>query len=193
MGQNFGPNPASGQFYPSAIQGNLYSGGNQAAVATAFTAGVPTAYTGGLVLANPLASGVNLIIQRVQAAFVVAQTNAAVISLGVGYSADALAGTLTVVDSINANPASANEATGILYSSAAITLPAAPYLARIIGSVDTGALTTGVDSASLALDVQGSIVLRPGGFACFLSSATGTASSFFGSFFWLELSAGATA
>jgi hypothetical protein len=192
MGQNYGPSPGSGQYYPVAIGGDLFSGGNQAVVATALAAGLPTTYTGGLVLANPIDGTKNLVIQRAQAAFIVAQTNAAVIGLGVGYSTSALAGTLTAVASVPAVAGSSAAATGKLYSSASITLPAAPYLARILGSVDTGALTVAVDAASLALDVQGSIVLPPGAFAVFLSSAAGTASSFFGSFVWLELPAGAT-
>ena len=188
----YGPNPANGQFYPGAINGTLFMGSNQAVVTTALTAGVPTAYTGGLVLANPTTSPVNLIIQRVQAAFVVAQTNAAVISVGIGHSSSALSGTLTVVASTPAVAGSSAVANGLLYSSASVTLPVAPYLARIIGSVATGALTTEVDASNLALDIQGGIILPPGGFACFLSSATGTASSFFGSFVWTELPSGAT-
>ena len=189
MPQNFGPNVGSGLYYPTAIQGNMYSGGNQAVVATALAAGLPTAHTGGLVLANPAASGVNLVLQRASAAFIVAQTNAAAIGLGVGFSATALAGTLTAVASKNVNPGSSNTASGLLYSSAAITLPVAPYLARLIGSVDTGALTTEVNGSALALDLQGSVILPPGGFACFVSSAAGTASSFFGAFIWVELPA----
>jgi|SRR6185503_7880178 len=189
MPQNFGPSTGSGQYYATAIQGNLYHGGNQAVVATALAAGLVTAHTGGLVLANPIASTVNLVIQRAQASFVVAQTNAAAIGLGIGVSATPLAGTLTAVPSVNANPGSASTAAGKLYSSAAITLPVAPYLAKILGTVNTGAETTEVDSTPIGLDLQGAIVLPPGGFACFTSSAAGTASSFFGSFTWLEVPA----
>lgn len=185
----FPPNPSLGQFYIAGrgVNGQqLFSGGNQAAVAAAMTAGVPTAYTGGLVLANAGAGTKNLYLQNAKAAFVVAQTNAAVISLGVGYSATPLAGTLTVVPSTPGNPASTATAQGILYSSATITLPVAPYLARIIGAVDTGALTTGAASPALSIDLQGSIVIPPGGYVVFLSSASGTASSFFGSLTWVE-------
>jgi hypothetical protein len=193
MGQNFGPNPANGSYYPAAIGGTLFSGANQAVVATALAAGLPTTYTGGLVLANTITSAVNLIIQRVTAAFTVVQSNAAVIGLGVGYNATTnLSGTLTAVAVQNANPASAATPSGLLYSSASITLPTAPLLARVIGSVDTGAVTTEVNSAQMTLDIGGSIILPPGGYAVFTSSAAGTASSFLGSFEWVELPAGAT-
>lgn len=184
-----GPTPATGQLYTGALQGQLFRGGNQAVVATAMTAGLPTAYTGGLVLWNPVASPNNLIIQRAKAAFIIAQTNASVIGLGVGPVGVAPTGTLTVVPSQQSYSASAATASGILYSSASITLPAAPVLAEIIGTVNTGAETTEVDSVSLTSDLQGGIIIPPGAFACFTSTATGTASSFFGSFTWLELPA----
>ena len=186
-----GPTPATGQYYSAAIQGNLYRGGNQAVVATAMTAGVPTAYTGGLVLSNPIASAVNLVLQSASAAFVVAQTNAAVISVGASYApVTAITGTLTAVP-VQAAVAGATTANakGKLYSSASITLPAAPQLSIIVGAVDTGALTTGVGSSPMRADIQGGLIIPPGGQAVFLSSATGTASSFLGSFTWLELPA----
>ena len=181
-----GPNPGNGAAFNASNSGLLFSGGNQAVVATALSAGVPTTYTGGLVLYNPLASPVNLILQEVRVAFVVAQTNAAVIGLGLGTSGTALAGTLTAVPSFNNNPGSSNTANGLLYSSASIALPVAPYLARIIGAVDTGALTTGVTGSGLALALNGGVLLTPGSFAVILSSAAGTASSLFASFVWVE-------
>lgn len=186
-----GPNPSLGAYVYATQTGTLYAGGNQAVVATAMTAGVPTTYTGGLVLANPPSNtGVSLVLQRVQVAFDVAQTNAAVISLGLGYSSTALTGTLTAITPQNQNPGSSNVATGKLYSSASITLPVAPFLARVIGSVDTGALTVAVNAASLALDLDGGVLLPPGGFACILSSATGTASSMIANFVWVEVGPG---
>lgn len=175
-----------GNDYQSSSLGRFFSGGNAAVVATALSAGVPTTYTGGLVLANPTTSSVNLVLSNVTAAFIVAQANASAISLGIGKSSSALAGTLTVVpsisDSLNSTPV------GILYSSASITLPTAPTPARLIGAVATGALTTEILGNSLSLNLQGGIILPPGGFACILSSAAGTASSFLGSFTWSEVS-----
>ena len=176
-----------GRYYQPTFLGRAFRGGNQAAVATALTAGLPTTYTGGLVLYNPASSGVNLAINQASYAFVVAQTNASMIGLGVGYSASALAGTLTAVASeagfVNSSPATAQ---GLLYSSASITLPVAPYLACQLGVVDTGALTTGPNGAAVTVDLGGSIILGPGAYACFLSSAAGTASSFLGAFAWEE-------
>ena len=156
-------------------------------VATALSAGLPTTYTGGLVLVNPPTSTTNLRIQTAKAIFIIAQTNVSVIGLGIGFSATPLAGTLTAVASLPGNNgATPAVAQGLLYSSASITLPAAPYLARVIGIAETGAVTTGVTNNGLSIDLQGSIILPPGGYAVFTSSAAGTASSFLGSFVWVE-------
>lgn len=177
-----------GNDYQSSYTQRIFSGGNQVAVVTAMTAGVPTTYTGGLVLANPITSTINLILNKVALAFVVAQTNAAVLGLGLGVSTSALAGTLTAITPIAGNVnAAAPTPQGLLYSSASITLPVAPVLARIIGAVDTGATTVGVASPALTLDLQGGVILPPGAFACILSSATGTASSLFANFVWSEV------
>lgn len=180
------PSPSLGEYFSAAQAGYMFHGGNQAVVATALAAGLPTTYTGGLVLYNPTTSTNALLLQRATAAFVVAQTNAAVIGIGVGYSGTAISGTLTAVASQGANSQTAVVAQGLLYSSASITLPSAPYLARILGTVDTGALTTDVGSFTLTQDIQGGIWIPPGGYAVFTSSAAGTASSFFGSFVWVE-------
>lgn len=186
--QNTPPNPSLGQYASAAngSSGTLFQGGNQAVVATALSAGLPTTYTGGLVLANPPTSSVNLRIQQVKAFFIIAQTNVSVIGLGVGFSSTPLAGTLTAVASLPGNAGSSSVAQGLLYSSASITLPVAPYLARILGIAETGAVTTGVTNTGMSSDLQGSIILPPGGYAVFTSSAAGTASSFLGSFIWVE-------
>jgi len=179
-----------GLLYTPASSARLFSGGNQAVVATALAAGLPTTYTGGLVLYNPLASTANLSIVRAKVSFIAPQTNVALIGLGVAQSGTALAGTLTAVASVSNNVGSAATAQGKLYSSASITLPVAPYLVRTFGSVDTLTPATGLGSAPGDLDVAGGIILTPGAYCVFTSSAAGTASSFFGSFVWEEVASG---
>ena len=181
-----------GLLYTPASSARLFSAGNQAVVATALAAGLPTAYTGGLVLYNPLASTVNLSILRASFRFVLPQTNVAVIGLGVAQSGTALTGTLTAVASASNNVGSAATAQGKLYSSASVTLPVAPYLARVLGSVDTVTPTTGLGSLQGESDIAGGIILTPGAYCVFTSSAAGTASSFFGNFVWEEVGAGSS-
>lgn len=181
----YGVNPQHGAYYFPNKQGRLFAGVNQAVVATALPAGLTASYTGGLVLWNPVASTVKLAINAVGVAFIAAQANAAVIGIGVGSGVAPTGGTL--VPSKPLLVGSTSTAKGLLYSAAAITLPAVPYLAQMLLTVDTGALTVGVNGGLAQINI-GSIILLPGSYACFVSSAAGTANSFFGSFLWEETS-----
>jgi hypothetical protein len=179
-----------GRYYQPANLGRLFSGGNQAPVPTALPAGLTESYTGGLVLYNPVGSGVNVALLLAEYALVVAQTNAASIGLAVGQSATAPTGTLTAIAPVPGVVGSSATPEALLYSSAAITLPVVPTLVRNLGVCDTGALTTGPSGAAGLSDLGGSIILPPGGFACFVSTAAGTASSFLGAFTWEEITQG---
>jgi hypothetical protein len=177
-----------GRLWVPANASAFFSGGNQAPVATALPAGLTATYTGGLVLYNPIGSTVNLSISAASCAFAVAQTNAAVIGLGVGYSATVAPTTPgTAIAAQPNNVGSAIAAQGVLYSNTSLGLPSVPYLARILGGVGTGP-TSGSTLSTLTSAVDGGILLPPGGYCCFTSSAAGTASSFVGDFVWEECS-----
>lgn len=179
-------NQQNGKYYWPAKSGNLYHGANQAVVATALTAGLPTTYTGGLVLHNPAASTVRLSILEASFAQILAETNPSQISLAVGISGTALSGTLTAITPQNALAGSTNVAQAKLYSSASVTLPVAPVLVRPLSSVATGAETVDQGVGSLS-DIGGAIVLLPGSYCVFVSSAAGTASANFFGFTWTEV------
>lgn len=174
--------------YTSAYSGATFFGANQAVVATALSSGLTATNTGGLVLNNPIGSGKNLVLRAASLGVILAQTNAAVISLGVGYSATvAISGTLTAITPQSAlvGPSSPASVAG-LYSSASITLQATPVLARHVCSLATGALTVDQGVQFGPIDLQESIVLQPGAFCNFVSSAAGTASSLFFGLVWSE-------
>jgi hypothetical protein len=171
----------------AARRGKLFRGGNQAPVPTAMTAGLPTTYTGGLVLYNPVASTASLSIREVAFGFVVAQTAAATVGLAVARSASALTGTLTVVPNQNALVGSSATSQGILYSSASITLPTAPVLVANLGTQYTGAITTVPFDGPNIVPIAGGIELAPGAYCVFTTTATGIASSFTGQFVWEEI------
>jgi hypothetical protein len=174
--------------YTATYRQTLFTGGSQAVVATALPAGLTSTYTGGLTLYNPIGSGKNLVLRSATVGVILAQTNAAVIGIGVGYSASvAPSGTLTVVPSqCGLVGIGSTVAAGILYSSASVTLNATPYLARVLGALSTGALTVDTENEIGPVDLQGAIILQQGAFACFTSSAAGTASSLFFSLTWSE-------
>jgi hypothetical protein len=177
-----------GRYLFPANQGSLYRGGSQAVVATALSAGVPTAYTGGLVLYNPVASTANLSILEASFAAIVAQTNASMIGLGVAASATALAGTLTAVAIQNSIVGAAvTGAQAKLYSSASITLPVAPAIMRPLTAVGSGAETVALNDGVATFDIGGGIILPPGSYCVFTSTAAGTASSTLFGFAWEEV------
>jgi hypothetical protein len=178
---------AHGRYYEPAYRGQLFGGSTGGAVATALAAGLVTAYTGGMVLYNPIGSSVNLSLTKVGVAFVLAQTNAAAIGVAVGQSSTAISGTLTSVSPRSMKIGGNAAPVAGLYSSASITLPVAPTLAALIGTVDTGALTVGTFGGTSLIDLEGSILLPPGAYAVIYSSAAGTASSLVASMMWEEI------
>lgn len=180
-------NQQHGKYYWAAKTGNLYHGANQAVVLTALTAGLPTAYTGGLVLHNPAASTSNLEILEAIFGTILAETNPAVISLAVGVSGTALSGTLTAVPMKNGLTGSTNTPQAKLYSSTSVTLPVAPVLERPLTSIATGAETVDQGPAQTAFDIGGSIILTPGSYCVFVASAATAASSNFFGFTWNEI------
>lgn len=176
-----------GRYYEQAYRKSSFGGSTGGVVATALAAGLVTAMTGGLVLANPVGNSFNLVLQKVGISFVLAQTNASTIGIMVGQSSTALSGTLTSMTPRCKNIGSNAAPTGLLYSSASITLPVAPTLDTILGTVDTGALTVSTSGVSGTTDLEGSIILPPGAFAAIYSSAAGTASSLIAAFGWEEV------
>lgn len=183
-------NEQHGVLWAAARRGTLFRGGNQAAVVTAMTAGLPTTYTGGLVLYNPLASGVSISIREAAFSFIVAQTAVSVIGLGVARSASAITGTLTTIPTQNALVGSSAVSKGILYSSVSLTLPTAPALVANLGVQFTGAITTIPLDGPNVVTIGGGIELQPGAYCVFTSSAAGIASSFLGQFVWEEITPG---
>jgi len=174
-----------GRLYMAARAGKLFSGGNQTAFGTATAAGLTATNTGGLILANPIGSGKNLVLEQFSIATILQQTVNAV-GLGVGYSATVnIAATLTVVANQNAllnGPLSV----GVLYCAASTTLPVTPYLARLVCTLPTGALTVTNGPVAATYDLLGSIILPPGGFCNVVTTAAGVASSVLHSFTWSE-------
>lgn len=180
-------NEQHGVLWQAARRGSLFRGGNQAVVATAMTAGLPTTYTGGLVLYNPLTSTKNLSIREAAFGLVVAQAAAGVMGLSVAYAATAPTGTLTAITPQNALVGSTATAQGKLYSSASITLPTAPVLSLVLDVALTGAITTATLAGLNITTVAGGIQLIPGAYCVFTCTAAVTASSFVGSFTWEEV------
>jgi hypothetical protein len=174
-----------GRYYEGTYRATTYSASMQAVIATALATGLTASYTGGLVLFNPYGNGYNLVLNKVGIAMVVAQTSAGSIGIGTGFSQTAPTGGTSVTPTSD-KVGTAGVPTGVAWSAAAITLPNAPVLKRVLGSVGTGAITVGQFTPA-TIDLEGGIVLAPGGYACFVASGGLLASSYIFSMTWEEV------
>ena len=85
---------------------------------------------------------------------------------------------------IETKPVGGAQGYGVAYASA--TLTATPVVNTIMGTGYTGAITT-TPQVPLFYDLEGSIIVPPGGFVCSYTSSASGASAFFGSFSWEEV------
>jgi hypothetical protein len=175
-----------GTYYEGTYRGGRFGGAMQAVLATATIAGVSTAVTGTSVLYNPIGSKVNLAIDKFGVGFVVAPAAPLVYGLATGWSTGALAGTLTSLNPKSKNIGSGYQPVGQLFASAAITLPVAPTVDTVLGMLDTGAVTTVTNTVNI-FDLQSGIILPPGGYAVFWTSAVLAASAHIASWSWEEV------
>lgn len=174
-----------GRYYESTVRQKRFIGAMQAVLATATIAGVSTTMTGALTLANPVASPVNLVMDKVGVGFVLAPAAPLAFGLAGGVSGTAIAGTLTEVAIRNAFLGGvASQAK--LYSSATLTLPVAPTVLQVLGALEQGAVTVSNNNPSM-FDLEGSIVIPPGGFVTFWTSAVLAASAHIASYEWEEV------
>lgn len=170
-----------GRYYETTVRKAMYSGANLTGVTT--TAAFATTYTG-FCLTNPIGSTVNLVLTKVTYTPVVAQTAALVFGIMTGYSAStAVTQTTPLVPLSNfvGQPAG----TGLIASS--VTLPVAPTRLILLDTLLTGAITT-TTSGGKVVDMEGSVVIPPGGFAAFYTSAASVASSLAFGMMWEEVS-----
>lgn len=170
------------RYYEQTYRGNRFGGSITGQVTTV---GAATTYTG-LCLSNPIGSGVNLVIDKVGAAFLVAFTAAATIGVMTGVNA---ATNVTHTTPAVVRNKKIGGAVGLGLLDSAATLPTAPVLDVVLAAGLTGAITTGQEISGELVDLEGSIILPPGAYAAiYTSTASGTA-SMSASFSWTEVPA----
>lgn len=171
---------AHGDFYEAAVRGNVFSGSNLTAVTT--SAAFATTHTG-FCLSNPIGSGKNLVLLRVKYGVTVAQTAALVFGLQTGYhAATNVTHTTPLVPLSNM----VGNAAGVALIDAAATLPIAPTRLILLDTFLTGAITTSQIGGN-QYDMNGSLVIPPGGFAATYTSAASVATSLVFGFTWEEV------
>jgi len=170
-----------GRYYETTVRKAMYSGANLTGVTT--TAAFATTYTG-MCLSNPIGSTVNLVLTKVTYAPVVAQTAALVMGIMTGYSASVNVTHTTPLVPLS-NFVGQPAGTGLIDSSA--TLPVAPTRLILLGTLTTGAITQTLLNGSVT-DMEGSVVIPPGGYAAIYTSAASVASSLAFGMMWEEVS-----
>jgi len=171
---------AHGRYYETAFRKALFRSSNLAGVTT--TSGFATTYTG-FCLTNPVGSSVNLVVNKVTYASVVVQTAALLVGIMSGVSATAVTQTTPLV----VGGAFAGTAGGVGLAASAVTLPVAPTSILLLNVIGTAAITT-VPDIGQVVDLEGSLIVPPGGFAAFYTSAASAASSLAFGMQWEEVS-----
>jgi hypothetical protein len=170
-----------GRYYETNYRRALYSG---SIVSQVTTVGLATTYTG-LLLANPVGSTWNLVINKVGYAFAVAPAASMVIGLMTGYNASTNVTLTTPVTARSQFFGTGASGVGLLASSA--TMPTAPTLNLILGAMSAATITTAPTLPGALYDLEGSIILPAGAYCAFYTSvASGAASGAF-SFQWEEV------
>ena len=171
-----------GRYYHAAKAGRLFTAANQAGVVT--VVGLHTTYTG-LVLSNPIASGIDVSLLRVGVGFIVAQpTTGAIVALEAGYN-----GTTDVTHSVPSTTLRncyLGGAAPVANVDTGATLPTAPTVIESFGSVLTEAITANQVQPAYTFDLGGYLILPPGGYCAIYTTIASGAASMVASFIWEE-------
>jgi len=171
-----------GRYYETTYRRAGFLAANPTAVTTvAVTSGTTVTGLTGIFLSNPVNSPVNLVINKVGFSVTVAPAAVMPVMLGVGYNS-ATAVTQTTALTVR-NAYVGVGAAGYGLSSSVVTVPTAPNFTHLLGTV----FTTLSTNAPTVVDLEGSVILPPGGYAGIMSTVASGASGFFGSIGWEEV------
>lgn len=163
------------QHFTAVYGNNVAIAANQAGVTT--SAGLATTYTG-LVISNPAGSGKVLSLINVAGLFVVAPAALTAISLIVGWTAGGIVTHTTPLTPFNAK-LGAGTFVGLADSAATLVGTPAYSLPLAVTPSATGVV-------SFNTDIDGYIMIPPGGYAAIGTSIAGPASGLLGSMVWEE-------
>ncbi len=167
-----------GRYYTQAKSGNLYFAANQAVATT--TAGLATTYTG-LCISNPTTSTVDCVLLTASVMQSVVQSvQIEAYAIAVGYNATTAVTHTAALAVHNANPAFP---VGTVVADTSSTLPTAPFYALFLENTATATQ----NGTGFAFDLGGSILLPPGGYACWVTPAQASVAGAWFSFGWEEV------
>lgn len=167
------------RYYETTYRRSTYTAATLGNTPVATSSQLTTTYTG-LCIGNPTTSTVNVVVTKVGYASIVAQTSALAVGLMTGVGA-------SITSAVTPRNRFVGGISSQCFASTSLTLPGTPVLETILGTIHTGALTvTGVQPMT-NVDMEGSLILPPGAFVAFYTSAASAASSMHFSFQWIEV------
>lgn len=169
----------NGRYYEQTSRQNVFNVATQAGQTT--SVGLATTYVG-LCLSNPVGNTKNLAILKVGMAVVVVPAAFQGFGLAVGYNAST-----NVTHTTPVTPKSSLFGTGASPTALAdtsATLPTAPIYHTFVGN---SAAATSAPTNIAVLDLEGSLVIPPGGYVCTVTTTASGASGFLASFSWMEV------
>jgi hypothetical protein len=170
-----------GRYYEAAYRRTMFSASSTAAGTT--VAGNATGITGSVVVSNPINSPVNVAINKIFAGLAAAGA-AGFLALSTGFNSGTNV-THTTPLTVRNNYFGVGAA-GYAFADAAATLPTAPTYYHMLGGIGTLAATGFGLQQNFYVDLEGSLILPPGGYALFTTSAIQT-TAFIGSIQWEEI------
>lgn len=168
-----------GRYYENTYRGNGFSVASQAVATT--TVGLATTYTG-LALVNPVKSTKNLVLNKctmMQSVIQSTQVEAFAIAFGFNSTTDV---TLTTPATPQSNVIGSG-AVAQAKAATSATLPTAP----LYGAFLTNTATATQNAPGDFLDFEGSIILPPGAYACWVTPAQASVAGMWFSFSWEEV------
>ncbi len=169
-----------GRYYETTYRGNMFYTSTPSVATT--TVGLATTYTG-LCLSNPVGSPVNLAVNKcTMMQSVIQATQVEAYALAVGFNL-----TTNVTHTAAGTIQSTLAGSGLLSNAKAdtsATLPTAPLYFAFV--TNTGTATADSTGAQV-LDLEGSLVLKPGGYICWVTPAQASVAGLWFSFQWEEI------
>lgn len=166
-----------GKYYEGVYAAVCAMAANQAGVTT--SVGLAATYTG-ICLSNPAGSAKNLSIMRVSGALIVAPSTITGFNLITGFAAGGITAHTTPLTPFNAKLGVA--ITGLVgLVDSACTLVGTPAYSRPVAQCSTATNSTSFDT-----DIDGSIIIPPGGYLAIGTTIASPASGFMGAIEWEE-------
>ena len=167
-----------GRYYEQTARGNMFYAAIQS-VATS-SVGLTTTYTG-LCISNPVTSRINAVLNKasiMQSVIQGTQPEAYAIATGFNITTAVTHTAALAVKNclVGGNP-------GVVVADTSATLPTAPFYTLFVHN--TASAT--VNGTGAVIDLEGSIVLPPGGYAAWVTPAQASVAGLWYSFSWEEV------